>query len=159
MSAAATWLLIGAGFIVLEVLTAPGLGIFLFGLGAMCTALVIQMGIVAEESLTAQCAWAFALTVAWGIALWKPLKNFRAAGKNKISPDDKKEHSDIVGTTAVISKPGLKKGLMGQAVWSGTVMTAMLDAHSPEDFLAEGTVVKIRSVDGTTLIVQPADRS
>lgn len=159
MSIAATWLLVGASLIILEVLTAPGLGIFLAGLGAMCTALVIELGIVAEESLTAQFAWAFALTVIWGVVLWKPLKNFRSAGKNKLSPDDRKEHSDIVGKMAIVGKDGLKKGMMGQATWSGTAMTAILDEHSHEDFLPEGAQVKIHSVDGTTLIVQPIHRS
>lgn len=159
MNAVTMWLLIGAGFIVAEVLTAPGLGIFLFGLGSMCTALVVQLGIVAEESITAQCAWAFALTVMWGIALWKPLKNFRSAGKNKISPEDRKDHSDIVGTMATVGRNGLKKGINGQAMWSGTLMTARLDEHSAEDFVEEGTQVRVHSVDGTTLIVQPVHRS
>ncbi len=153
------WLLIGASLIVLEVITAPGLGIFLAGLGAMSTALVIEVGIVAEESIVAQCAWAFAFTVLWIAVLWKPLKNFRAAGRNKISPEDNKEHSDMVGSVAVVSKSGLARGRLGQVVWSGTLMTAVLDELHGVESIPEGALVKIVSVSGTTLTVQPIHRS
>lgn len=159
MEVVTIWLLIGASLIILEVITAPGLGIFLAGLGAMSTALVINAGIVAEESIVAQCAWAFAFTVMWIAILWKPLKNFRAAGRNKLSPEDRKEHSDMVGSTAIVGKSGLVRGRIGQVVWSGTLMTAVLDDAHTEETVAEGTQVKIVSVSGTTLTVQPIHRS
>ncbi len=159
MAIATIWLLAGAALIILEVITAPGLGIFLAGLGAMSTALVINAGIVAEESVVAQFAWAFAFTVIWIAILWKPLKNFRAAGRNKLSPDDSKEHSDMVGTTAIVSKNGLARGMQGQVVWSGTLMSAVLAEQSGVDSVPEGAQVKIVSVSGTTLTVQPIHRS
>lgn len=159
MHIATIWLLIGASLIILEVITAPGLGIFIAGLGAMSTALVIEAGIVAEESIVAQCAWAFAFTVIWIVVLWKPLKNFRAAGRNKISPEDRKEHSDMVGSIATVSKSGLTRGRIGQVVWSGAPMSAVLDEQHTAEFAAEGTQVKIVSVSGTTLTVQPIHRS
>jgi len=154
------WLAVGAALVVFEAMTAPGLGLFLAGLGALCTALTIKAGVIGEEATAAQFAWFFGFTTLWAGGLWKPLQKFRAARTPRKGPVE--NHSDIVGQTAVVAKGGLTRGKTGQVAWSGTLMSAAVDDASPQDVLPEGTTVHIRSVTGNTLSVSPvspADRS
>ena len=53
------WLGLGAFLIVLEAITMPGLGLFLAGIAALCTGLLVKAGIVDEGALGAQVAWFF----------------------------------------------------------------------------------------------------
>ena len=145
------WLTAGALIVAFEAFTAPGLGLFLGGLGAICTALLIKGGIVGAASTGAQFAWCFGVTVAWTLILWKPLRKFRLHRKRGGSTI---ENNNMIGETAIVGKGGLKSGSAGQVLWSGTVMNAELEsAHGLE--LAEGAQVSIRSISGNTLKVAP----
>ena len=145
------WLLCGAILIAFEALTAPGLGIFLAGLGAICTGIVTKSGLIAEADTVLQFVAFFAFTVLWTAALWKWLRRFRISRSNSVTTP----FHNVVGQAAVVGRGGLKRGVAGQAVWSGTVMTAEIDPASPVDSLPEGAPVTIRTVSGTTLSVVP----
>lgn len=155
MEAPTLWLLAGAALVVLEAVTAPGVGIFLAGFGAVSTGIVTQIGLVAMENTGGQFAWFFGLTTLWAVLLWKPLQKFR------LSQGSKGRHTgvgvqDIVGGVAIVGKGGLRRGEAGQAKWSGTLMNAVIDDKCHEVFIAEGTRVIIHSVSGTTISVSPA---
>ena len=53
------WLGLGAFLFVFEELTMPGLGLFLAGIGALCTSLLVKAGTIDEGALGAQVAWFF----------------------------------------------------------------------------------------------------
>lgn len=143
------WLAAGALIIAFEAFTAPGLGLFLGGLGAICTALVIKGGLVAETSTAAQFAWCFGTTVIWTALLWSPLKKFRSHIRSR---NGDVKTNNLIGETAIVGKGGLKAGETGQVVWSGTPMNALLEQGGD---LAEGAKVRIHSVTGNTLKVGP----
>lgn len=151
MSPAILWLLFGAALVLAEVFTAPGIGLFLGGFGAMSTGIVVQMGLVGIESFPAQIAWFFGLSSLWAVLLWRPLQKYRV--KQTLKTHAGAERSDIVGSTGTVGKNGIKRHETGQVKWSGTIMNAVLSPHSDEDFLAEGTQVKITAVTGNTLSV------
>lgn len=57
------WLGLGAFLIVFEAITTPGLGLFLAGIGMLCTGLIlVKAGFVDEGALDAQVAWFLGLT-------------------------------------------------------------------------------------------------
>ncbi|HEU5047141.1 MAG TPA: NfeD family protein [Rickettsiales bacterium] len=146
------WLTFGALLIVLEALTAPGLGLFLGGLGALCTGIIVQAGWIETASTALQFTSFFAFTILWTIALWKPLMKFRASGKGSSGS----KYHNMVGDTAIVhGERGLKRGETGQVTWSGAVMNAELDASSAVDSVPAGAQVEIRSVSGNTLKVKP----
>lgn len=144
------WLTFGALLIVFEAFTAPGLGIFLGGLGAICTGLLVEGGVIAADNIPLQAASFFGLTVIWALALWKPLMKFRA-GKNKNASG----YSDVVGGVATVAEGGLTRGKTGQVKWSGTLMNAELDDSSVVNELPAGTQVEIKSVSGNIFKVTP----
>lgn len=144
------WLIAGSLIIAFEAFTAPGLGLFLGGLGALCTSLLIKSGIVDEASTAAQFAWCFGCTVAWTVLLWKPLMKFRMHRKGTGNMPT----NNVIGETAVVGKTGLKPGEMGQVIWSGTIMNAQLESAHAEPLL-EGAHVRIQSVSGNILKVIP----
>ncbi len=145
------WLGLGAFLIVFEAITMPGLGVFLAGIGALCTGLLVKAGIVDEGALGAQVAWFFGLTTFWAAVLWKPLLKFRMKSRNK----DGIELNNMVGGTATVGEHGLARGKIGQVTWSGTLMNAELEASAPIESLPAGALVVIKSVSGTTLTVIP----
>jgi membrane protein implicated in regulation of membrane protease activity len=145
------WLVFGVFLIGVEAFTMPGLGLFLAGLGAICTAILIEAGVVGVAAEAAQFAWFFGLTVLWTIVLWVPLQKFRMASKGKTGAG----FSNVIGETAIVGKDGLTRGTTGQVTWSGTLMSAELDAASAAETLAAGAQVVIVSVFGTTLKVIP----
>jgi membrane protein implicated in regulation of membrane protease activity len=145
------WLTFGALIIAFEAFTAPGLGLFLAGIGALCTALVIKMGIVGEASTPAQFAWWFAITVGWAGLLWKPLRKFRLHRKSR-GADVKT--NNLIGEVAIVAKGGLKPGDVGQVLWSGTLMNAELESSHAHP-VAEGEKVQVHSISGNTLKVVP----
>jgi membrane protein implicated in regulation of membrane protease activity len=145
------WLGLGAFLIVFEAFTMPGLGVFLAGIGALCTGLLVQAGIAGEGALGAQGAWFFGLTTFWTVVLWKPLLKFRMKSRNK----DGIELNNMVGGTATVGDHGLDRGRIGQVTWSGTFMNAELEASAPVESLPAGALVVIKSVSGTTLTVIP----
>lgn len=143
------WLIAGAFIVAFEAFTTPGLGLFLGGLGALCTAVLIKAGVIDEAAIAAQFAWCFGLTAVWTIVLWKPLQTFRMRRRTR---DNKIENNNLIGQIAIVGSDGLQPGKMGQVVWSGTVMNAELELPNVEA-LAEGTKVRIRSVYGNILKV------
>ncbi|MGH6823725.1 MAG: NfeD family protein [Methylocella sp.] len=145
------WLGIGAFLIVFEAVTMPGLGLFLGGIGALCTGLLVKAGIANEGALGAQVAWFLGLTTFWAAVLWKPLLKFRMRSSHKGGI----ELNNMVGGTATVGKDGLERGKIGQVTWSGTVMNAELEALAPVDSLPAGALAVITSVSGTTLTVIP----
>lgn len=145
------WLGIGAFLIVFEAITIPGLGLFLAGLAALCTGLLVKSGLVGEAALGAQAAWFFGLTAFWTAALWKPLQKFRMKSRKKHAI----ELNNMVGGTATVGEHGLEHGRIGQVIWSGTLMNAEIDASAPVSSLPAGALVVIKSVSGTTLTVIP----
>lgn len=145
------WLAFGAALIAFEALTTPGLGIFLGGLGAICTAVLVQTGVIAIDALALQWACFFGLTIVWAIILWRPLMKFRISGKQGKSPG----FSNMVGDTVIVGERGLKRGETGQVTWSGTVMNAELDETAPVNALSAGAKVEIKSVSGNILKVTP----
>ena len=149
MSLPLIWLAAGAGLIAFEALTAPGLGIFLAGLGAFVTAFFLEAGWIDAAQIGTQFICFFASTTLFAILLWKPLQRFRTS-----KPSSHKV-MDMVGGHAVVAKGGLKKGEIGQVSWSGTLLNAQLDSHSAESSLPEGVQVVIRSVSGNTVTVFP----
>lgn len=146
-----TWLAFGALLIAFEAFTAPGLGIFLGGLGAIFTGILIKANIIGTDDIALQFACFFALTAFWAVTLWKPLMKFRSGGKNKKSSG----YNDIVGGTAIVNEGGLKRGGTGQVKWSGTLMSAEIDDAATVSELPAGAQVTITSVSGNVFKVIP----
>lgn len=146
-----TWLAFGALLIAFEAFTAPGLGIFLGGLGAICAGILIKAGVVGTDDIAMQFACFFAFTAFWAVVLWKPLMKFRSGGKNKTTEG----YSDIIGSSAVVGDAGLKRGEPGQVKWSGTLMSAELDDSAAVKELPAGAQVTIKSVSGNVFKVIP----
>lgn len=145
------WLTFGALLIVLEVATVPGLGLFLGGLGALCTGILIAAGWIDMAATALQFTAFFAFTIAWTLALWKPLMKFRTSSKSGTT-----KFNNMVGDTAVVhGERGLRRGETGQVSWSGTLMNAQLDKHAQVDALEAGAQVEIKAVSGNTLTVIP----
>ncbi len=143
------WLFLGAVLVVFEACTAPGLGLFLGGLGAFCAGLLIKAGVVDSAATGVQFACFFGFTALWAAVLWKPLQKFRTTRRSAAG------FSDMVGGTATVGQGGLTRGRVGQASWSGTLMNAELDASATTDSLPAGALVVIKAVSGTTLKVVP----
>lgn len=154
MSVPVIWLLVGAALIVFEVTTAPGIGVFVAGLGAFCTAFALQSELINVADFAGQFICFAGSTTLFAVVLWKRLKKFRAT--HSTGSKQASQILDMVGSRAVIAKGGLHRGQQGQVMWSGTLMTATLDPHAPMDFLPEGTPVEIRAVTGTIVTVSPS---
>ena len=143
------WLILGAALIIFEALTMPGIGLFLAGLGALVTGILVKAGLIEGANIIGQWAWFFGLTTLWVIILWKSLMKFRTTRGSS------QKFTNVIGETAIAGKEGLAKGRVGQVSWSGTLMRAELDASVLVDFVPPDTQVEIKAVSGTTLIVIP----
>jgi len=143
------WLIAGALLVALEVFGFSGIGLVFGGLGAICTAIIIQAELVSPESLVAQFAWFFGLTTVWGLLLWKPLQRLH---KNK----EGSGYSNIIGDFAITEGTGLTKGTLGSVRWSGTIAQAELSPGSPVQTINGGERVRIVALRGSTLIVEKA---
>lgn len=148
MNAAYIWLFFGGFLIALEAMTVPGMGLFLAGLGALATGIMIGLGLLESHHLILQCISFFSFTCIFALILWKPLIKFRMKSRN-----DRTSFHDMIGASGVVGGTGLKRGETGQVIWSGTIMNAELDHSVSNDFLSVGTHVRIKSVSGTTLKV------
>ena len=141
------WLIAGALMLALEAFGIPGIGLLFAGLGAILVGVTLEAGLVGAENTVAQFAVFFAFTSVFAVLLWKKLKNWR------LNPRES-EYQNMVGDSAVVALTGLKRGARGQVRWSGTLMSAELDASEPAQGLAEGTVVSIVAVKGNVLYVK-----
>lgn len=145
------WLAAGAFIIAFEAFTVPGLGLFLGGLGALCTALLIKAGVVKETSTAAQFAWCFGVTVGWALLLWKPLQKYRLKRRAR---NTEVKTNNLIGEIVIVGEGGLKQGEVGQVIWSGTVMNAELESSHAHD-LPQGAKAQVHSVSGNILKVTP----
>jgi membrane protein implicated in regulation of membrane protease activity len=145
------WLALGAALIAVEAATVPGLGLFLGGLGALCTGIMVESGGVTDENAALQFACFFGFTTLWTALLWKPLMKFRQGS----AQEKDREIGNVVGENAIVGEAGLKRGDTGQVRWSGTLVSAELDASADVEFLPAGSHVTITSGSGTTFTVKP----
>ena len=129
----------------------PGMGLFLGGLGALLTGIVVHSGIIDANSFTYQLTAFFGFTTLFAVLLWKPLAKFRT--KNHPSTSN---YNDVIGTSGIVTGKDLKHGELGQIVWSGTIMNAEL-ASSVLLPLPIGSHVTVISFNGTTLKVTPKE--
>ena len=143
------WLLAGAIMLALEAFGAPGIGLLFAGLAAIIVGVATHNGIVGETAYIAQGALFFTFTAIFAALLWKKLKAWR------LNPSSN-EYQNMIGDSAVIALSGLQKGAVGQVRWSGTLMSAELDATESAHGLAEGTRVVITAVRGNVLVVKSA---
>lgn len=149
LSPALIWLLAGIIFLALEAFGISGVGFLFAGLGAFIAGIVVETGVIAEDAALAQFAAFFFATTATAMLLWKPMKRFR------MGQGGDQEYSNMIGETAIVKNHALKKGAVGQAAWSGTLMKATLDPAANIEELPAGSEVEIVSVRGTTLTVKP----
>lgn len=146
MSASILWLIAGAALLALEAFGIPGIGFLFVGLGALGTAVTIEIGVIGTEDYVSQFASFFITSAAFTVLLWKRLKAWRI-GKGQ------ENVGNMVGDNAIVGKNGLTRGKEGQVTWSGTTMRAVLAADAA-DSIAAGTQVTITAVKGTLVTVK-----
>jgi len=147
-----SWLAFGIVLIGFEAITVPGIGIFLAGLGAIVTAIVIEVGLVNPLSSLWQLSCFFIFTILFTLVLWKPLKKWRTSGKGAGLPAN-----NMIGEFCVVVKNPLLKGNIGQVEWSGTIMNAQIDKSVTPPSLAIGTQAIITQVQGNVLTIIPKE--
>lgn len=148
ITTAGYWLLAAAVALAFEAFGVSGVGFLFAGLAAITTGIIIQTGIIAEAAWLLQFAVFFIASVGWAALLWKPMQRFRSTkGKG---------YQNMVGDSVVIQPPGLVKGRVGQAQWSGTIMRAELADTAPVDQLIAGESAVIAGVHGNTLLLEPS---
>ncbi len=145
MSVSILWLIAGAALLALEAFGIPGVGLLFIGLGALGTAVTIEIGLIGAEDYISQFATFFITSAGFTILLWKRLKAWRI-GKGA-------GFSNMIGDSAVVGKGGLVKGKEGTVHWSGTTMRAVLAADAA-DIINENTSVTIVAVLGNVLTVK-----
>jgi len=145
MSAYLFWLSVGVLCLGAEALGISGIGLLFAGFGAISAGAALYF--VPELSELLQLLVFLVATALWAAILWKPLQKFRAP-KNKI-------YQNIIGDTAYISSEGLKKGEVGEATWSGTIMRAQLSDNANVESLAGGSQTIITALSGNILILKP----
>jgi membrane protein implicated in regulation of membrane protease activity len=130
-----------------EALVVSGVGFLFVGLAA----LTAGCALTALPDITTLQQWMvfFVSGAIWALLLWKPLQKFRGKGA-------KNTYQNMVGDIAYIGASGLKKGDIGEATWSGTIMKARLADDATTEHLAGGSQVVISSVTGNTLAVKPS---
>lgn len=144
------WLIVGIACMALEAFGITGVGFVFAGLAALCVGVFIALGVLATDNHILQAAVFFGSAAAWAAVLWKPMRKVRLNfGKHGSG------YSNMVGETAVVSGAGLKAGMIGEVLWSGTVMKAELAPHAQDVEVAVSGQVTIVDVRGATLIVKP----
>lgn len=141
------WVAFGLVFILLEVSAVSGLGFLFAGLSACAIAIMIQTGLLEQADYTWQLIWFLALTAAWAIILWKPMKKFqnRAAANS---------YQNIHGDPASVIKAPTSANATFSINWSGTTAKAKLE--KAEYFpLKEEEVLEVVKVEGNVFVVKP----
>lgn len=142
------WLTVGVLMLTAEALGVSGVGLMFGGLGCLTVGALLTSGTIEMGASLMQFIVFFLSTAVWAALLWKPLSRFysgkRAGG-----------YSNMIGEMAYVGSQGLRKGHVGEATWSGTIMKATLSDHSSVDSLEAGTPVIITEVKGITLTVKP----
>lgn len=147
MSASILWLIAGAALLALEAFGIPGVGFLFVGIGALGTAITVELDIVNEFDYVSQFATFFITSAAITVLLWKKLKAWRI-GKNQDAV------GNMVGDKAIVGKGGLIRDQEGQVQWSGTTLRAVLANDAPESSLPEGRSVTIIAVKGNLATVK-----
>ncbi len=145
------WLITGVLLLLAEALGVSGVGLLFAGLGAFTVGFLLKLGAVGADNTLLQFVCFLAATALWTVALWKPMRKFYSS-KNKAG------YSNMIGETAYVGSSGLKKGVVGEATWSGTIMRAELVADSIKDTVEGGAAVEIVEVRGVTLFVRPTEK-
>ncbi|MBN8544085.1 MAG: hypothetical protein J0M34_07465 [Alphaproteobacteria bacterium] len=145
MTPSIMWLATGAILLALEAFGLPGIGLLFIGLGALATAIIIEIGMIGGEDYISQGAAFFISSAVFTVLLWKRLKAWRI-GKEPA-------YSNMVGDSATVGKDGLTRGKEGIVHWSGTQMRAVL-APEAADALSEGAHVTITAVKGNVVSVK-----
>ncbi len=143
------WLIVGVVFIALEAFGIPGVGFFFMGIGALATGILLSLDWIGDEQIIVQFAVCFAIALASGVLLWRPIQKLFPSSKT--SPG----YNDVIGATAIVGAGGLRRGGEGIVLWSGTIMKAELAPDAGVSMLAENTAVTIIAVMGAKLIVSP----
>ncbi len=146
MSAYIIWLIFGVFCFLVEIFAISGVGFLFAGLAALTVGCAI--GIFPELDLLMQIVIFLASGALWAILLWKPLQKFRG------NSSEQSVYNNIIGEAAYISESGLKKGQIGEASWSGTIMKAKLADDSAVEEISGGAKVVIVGVTGNTLLVR-----
>ena len=149
ISAEIIWVVFGVFCFALEAFGLTGVGLFFAGLGGLCIAIMVKIGLVGATSWVAQFAWFFALTAAWAAILWKPIKKYRMRRK-------KSDYNNIVGERGVVVEAPLTKGKDGKVKWSGAVMIAEIASDSTAQQIGVDEAVIIKNIKGNRLFVDNA---
>lgn len=144
MSPTILWLLAGAAFIGVEIFGIPGIGFLFAGIAALMVGGAVELGALAPDAYLMQFILFFALTTISASLLW-----------NKLKRNVKPNYNNMVGTEALVAKPGLTGTQEGQVKWSGTLLRAKIDPACGRDVLASETPVLIRQVEGNLVYVAP----
>lgn len=145
MSAFTLWLLAGIVFMAIEAIGIPGMGFLFAGLGALTVG--VWLNFASDTNTITQFVIFFGATTVWAGLLWKPLQKFRV-GKTG-------GYNNIIGDDAFVGEHGLKKGAVGEATWSGTIMKAELSPDASVESLSSGDTATIIAVSGNKLILKP----
>jgi hypothetical protein len=122
----------------LEIFGVQGIGILFTGFAAITVAFLIYLDPYIIDNIAIQLVYFFFATIGWAAVLWFPLKKM-------IRYDDDGNYSHIINTYAT-THMAMKKNEIGEVVWSGTRMRAMIVDDDPEDMIPEKVTVKIMAV-------------
>ncbi|MCH2037231.1 MAG: NfeD family protein [Rickettsiales bacterium] len=140
------WALVATLLIFIEVfIVGIGIGFLFMGLGAYLTAVLLWMGILGLDNYVAQFSAFFFSSALFAAILWKPLK--------KLKDSAPESYNDMIGQYATVIEAPLIKGEKGRVKWSGSAMSARIDADSSHSEIAEGKEVVIKSVKGSTVFI------
>lgn len=141
------WFALGAVLFLVEAVGVNGIGLLFGGIAATIIGLLIEINIVAQQSITIQWTIWFLITALMAIILYKPMKKWRT------NPTSKDRFSNIIGDNAKVGVGGLMLGKPGKIYWSGTLMNAAIDESSKQEAFMEGDIVKIADIRGNQLLV------
>lgn len=140
------WLIFGILLITLEFAQLPGIGFLFLGLGSVSTSIMVNYW--QEQTLLTQFAYFGIFSISWFAILWYPLKSFMSDSKNK----NVENTFDIIGSHVVVKNKDIKNDDIGEVLWCGTIMKAMLEKNSKVDIAKVGDSLIVSSVKGNILI-------
>jgi membrane protein implicated in regulation of membrane protease activity len=132
---------------IIEAVMMPGIGFLFAGLSAISIGGAIQYELIDTQNYAQQFGVFLALSFAWAMLLWWPLKLFHKGNFQD-------GFSNIIGETATVYGAPLTKGSAGKVRWSGTTMKAQITPNSEIESIDAGEGVVITEIKGTTLFVR-----
>lgn len=145
------WISTGLTLMFFEIVMGFPIIMFISGLSAFTTALMLWILSSVNGSVTYQIIIFLAGIPLWALVLWHPLK--RALKKNKKGEN----FSNIIGQIALVDNPGLSKKQIGSVIWSGTIVRARLVENDINDNVSSGKSVRIVEVKDNIFIVRSID--